>query len=236
MKASGIYSITSPSGGVYIGSAVSLRNRWSSHRSRAAAGLHINPKLQNAFNKYGASAMRFEVLIVCRPEDLLLFEQRAIDLIEPKYNICKVAGNSLGLKRSAETKAKLAARLMGKKQSPETIAKRSASLTGRTVSQETREKLALQKGWRHSDIAIQKMKGRVVSPDQIDRMAERSKGNQNRKGAIIPAEMREAISAKLKGKKRAPAAIEKHRATMALRRAEAAARQMIQSVAYEVKE
>jgi group I intron endonuclease len=46
--------------------------------------------------------------------DLINFEQKAIDLLNPFYNINKIANSSLGIKRSDETKNKISISLKGK--------------------------------------------------------------------------------------------------------------------------
>ena len=88
------------------------------------------------------------------------FEQRCIDALDPEYNICKIAGSSLGVKYTQETKDKLSAMRIGnqnargragKKYQPhsaETKAKISAALMGNKNSlgcirtAETRKKLS----------------------------------------------------------------------------------------------
>lgn len=60
----GVYSITSPSGGVYIGSAVLVRRRWHQHKITLRGQKHKNPTLQNAWNKYGEEQMTFSLLLI----------------------------------------------------------------------------------------------------------------------------------------------------------------------------
>jgi hypothetical protein len=117
-----------------------------------------------------------------------------------------------------ESKASQIANLTGRKDSPETVQKKVAKLTGRPVSEETRAKLALQAGWKHSEESKAKMRGRVVGEKQLIEMAERAKGNTNRLGAVIPKEMRDCISAKLKGKPRTPESIAKQKASWEAKR------------------
>ena len=57
----------------------------------------------------------FTILEVCIPEECIEKEQYYIDLLKPDMNICKVAGNSLGVKRTNETKEKLRQAHLGKK-------------------------------------------------------------------------------------------------------------------------
>jgi group I intron endonuclease len=102
---SGIYEIVNlVNGKKYIGSAKSLHSRFGNHRVRLVSGKHHNRYLQKSWIKYGAEAFAFRVLLICRPTDLICFEQRAIDSLRPEYNLSPTAGSTLlrlGQKRSA---------------------------------------------------------------------------------------------------------------------------------------
>jgi len=86
LNKSGIYKITcDPTGKFYIGSAVSFKKRWCSHVSTAELGRHHNRHFQSAWTKHGKDAFRFEPLLVCKKDDLLMYEQRAIDFLKPNF-------------------------------------------------------------------------------------------------------------------------------------------------------
>jgi group I intron endonuclease len=108
---SGIYKIAAPSGNFYVGSAINIDKRRWLHLFELRKSRHHCKPLQNAYNKYGEDCLIFSTLFYCEPKDLLFYEQRAIDILKPKYNVCKVAGSRLGLKASEETKE----RMRGKK-------------------------------------------------------------------------------------------------------------------------
>ena len=155
---SGIYKITSPSGKFYIGSSKNIKKRWRSHRSELSRGKHANKALQRAFNKYGN--LDFEVIIICRFEDLLLYEQIAIDGLLPDYNVLRVAGRLDGYRHSDETRRRLSESHKGRKLPPEQRAKIGKASreffamnpevverirlvhVGKVVSKETRHKMA----------------------------------------------------------------------------------------------
>lgn len=102
---------------VYVGSACSFRNRWNRHRLELNKGIHINPKLQNSWNKYGEDAFVFEELLYCSKKDLVHFEQivmNAYNSYNTGFNLCPVAGNVLGFKHSESFKESLRQRLLGK--------------------------------------------------------------------------------------------------------------------------
>jgi group I intron endonuclease len=102
---SGIYTIYSKlkPERFYIGSAVNLNQRKSVHFSNLSNIKHPNRILQNHFNKYGEQDLVFEILEYVKYKTKLIErEQFYIDELNPYFNICKVAGSSLGTKRSEE--------------------------------------------------------------------------------------------------------------------------------------
>jgi group I intron endonuclease len=155
-KLTGVYQIRNlVNGKIYVGSTTkSFRSRWADHRTAMLRGDHRNPKLQNAWNKYGPSCFVFEILVACPRELCIHFEQIVMDRLlafSEGYNLLPVAGSSLGLKHSEETKAKLSKLKKGTKHSPETNAKIAAAQTGKKRSHETCEKIrALKLGVKRS--------------------------------------------------------------------------------------
>jgi group I intron endonuclease len=128
---SGIYAIVNrTTGDYYIGSALVLRKRRNSHFHALRQGKHDSVYLQRAWEKYGSGAFYFHPFIVCRREDLIFFEQRAIDALKPRYNMRALAGSNLGAKFSDEAKAKMRAAKLGKKQNPVHVEARAALLRG----------------------------------------------------------------------------------------------------------
>lgn len=164
----GVYSITTPSGRQYIGSAVNFSRRWRVHLCRMKQQKHDNAILQSAWNKHGDKLV-FKKLIVCPPDQVLLYEQLAIDSLNPKMNICRIAGNTRGYQHTEETKSRFIDRRKsfgnaGKKHSIETREKISRKKKGRVsnrlnipVSDEVKEKIRAT------------LKGRVNTPEQIAR-------------------------------------------------------------------
>lgn len=104
---SGIYLISNTTNGhLYVGSAVNIQKRFAGHRHQLHAGNHHSRYLQNAWNKYGSESFEFRVLFFCSKENLIFFEQRALDVLKPEYNSSPTAGNCLGVKHTEETKQK----------------------------------------------------------------------------------------------------------------------------------
>lgn len=106
-KRSGIYKIENTvNGKIYIGSAVDLRMRRNKHFSDLRKNKHPNSHLQSAFNKYGEESFFFSAILLCDKENLILYEQMALDSLRPKYNKNPRAESTLGYRYSEETKQK----------------------------------------------------------------------------------------------------------------------------------
>ena len=89
MKFSGIYKITCKANGkVYIGSSKNINVRFQIHRHRLRRNLHVNPLLQNVWNKHGEDSFLFEVIESCEEKDLLKREQYWMDFYD-SYNVRK---------------------------------------------------------------------------------------------------------------------------------------------------
>lgn len=106
---SGIYEIFNQSNGKrYVGSATNFQRRWATHLKSLRECRHHSLALQRAWDRYGESSFVFRVLeIVSEKGSLIAREQHWIDEIAPEYNIAKMAGSSLGIKRGAATKERL---------------------------------------------------------------------------------------------------------------------------------
>lgn len=192
---SGIYEIVNlVNGKRYIGSAKFLRKRRGQHWTRLRGGWHNNRHLQNSWNKHGGENFEFRVLLRCLVDDLLFFEQRAIDAFSPSLNICPTAGSTLGRRHSPATRAKIGARKAGLKMPPRSAEHRAAisrALLGKMPGPEKMEKL--QAGRRAF----------VRTADQCQGVSEalRAAYAQGRHRRDRPPEYREKIAMTLTGRK-----------------------------------
>lgn len=169
-KYTGIYRATNiVNGKIWIGSAAtSLSQRYASHRSLFKRNKN-SPRFQNAWNKYGADAFMWDALMVCDRDFCIYYEQLFLDKLRPYdpsvgYNICSVAGSTLGVrwtesqrvkitnalignkytlghKLTDEHKEKISKAGKGRKMSAEFCLKTKERMIGHKVSEETREKL-----------------------------------------------------------------------------------------------
>ena len=189
----GIYQIINlKTGGCYVGSAVNIRQRWNSHRRRLRFGTHHTGRLQAAWDEYGEGAFEFAKLLVCSPDNLIMYEQRTIDVLKPEYNVRLIARSNLGVKYSAESRARMSAALkgnrntLGYRHTEEARANMSRSkmgqqpMLGRSHSDETKAKMSKAlRGRRHTRAAREKMsntkKGVPLKPEVLAARIERLK-------------------------------------------------------------
>src|SRR6185312_7515975 len=207
---SGIYVFTCrPTGKIYVGSAKKLRNRFLNHRKILRLGTHPNYRFQQAWIKHGEESFDFRVLLVCEPKDLLMYEQRAFDILNPTINVLKIAGSSLGRIYTPQAYANIVAGNRKRGADPEIRARMSAAAKGRTFSPEHKEKLrAALKGRSRPRDVIEKIiatkalkrggrppaksspnKGRGRAPDWKERIAALMRVR------VISAETRAKMSA-----------------------------------------
>jgi group I intron endonuclease len=188
---SGVYAITNHvSGHRYIGSAVLLRKRWKEHTRQLSERRHHSVYLQRAWDKYGPDSFDFRPILFCAKEMLIEFEQRAMDVLKPEYNIAPVAGSQLGYRHSDETRAKLRAARARNGFSP---------MRGRRHTHEANEKNRLA----HL--------GRKNGPPSAD---TREKIAASQRGRIVPHDIRARIAATLTGRKQCAETLAKRSASL----------------------
>ena len=195
MIISGIYKIQSTikPERYYIGSAVNINNRWKHHISELKLNKHGNKKLQNHVNKYGINDLQFHIVENCDKEKLIQYEQIFIDKWNPYFNICKIAGSALGIKRSIETCKKISEKAMGHqrnvgRKSPPHVIEKLANFNRNRIKTDL-EKKHLSDG--HMGI-------RPSSATRI-KMGIKKIGNTNRLGIKASEETREKM--RISGKK-----------------------------------
>lgn len=104
---SGVYKITNiVNNKCYIGSSYDIKKRTNCHFNQLRKNIHTNSHLQRSFNKHGEDRFAVTTIIKCSIEELLILEQYLIDFYQPSYNICKIAGSTLGFKPSLESRLK----------------------------------------------------------------------------------------------------------------------------------
>lgn len=156
-----IYRILCTANGrAYIGSSVEAKRRFYLHRLDLEAGRHHSPRLQAAWNKYGADAFVFEV--VEHVEDALFLVGREQNWLwnneSTLLNCSMVAGSPLGVKRTEEQKQRMKASkqaFYATEEGKAHLANMHAKNRGRVMTDEERE--------RRSQSARGKIAGRPKS-------------------------------------------------------------------------
>lgn len=117
----GIYKILNKvNNKVYIGSATDIRKRWRDHKWYLNHNKHHNSHLQSSWNKYGAEAFEFLVLLECSIDELLEKEKEntlKYDSLNKNfgYNVNEPQKIFLNRKCSQETKNLISQRMSGEK-------------------------------------------------------------------------------------------------------------------------
>lgn len=246
----GVYSILNLENGKhYIGSTKHLSKRFKEHIYDLGSGRHSSRILQNAWNKYGHEAFRFDVIEVVEggKEALLEREQFWMDQTLPYYNVAKKAESRAGIRATEETKRRISeAKFNQSDETREKIGRASKAMwedremrerlieaaKGRSpVSEETRAKLSAA-GRSHTEEAKRKQGvawlGRAHTDESLAKMREAQSGK------FISEEQREKLRQANLGKTHSEETKRKMREAHARRRAEKSAQS--QSAEREVQE
>lgn len=173
---SGIYAIKNKMNNkMYIGQSVNVNKRKSYHLWLLRNNSHFNPKLQNAFNKYGEENFEFVILEKCNKEEL---DDKEIEYISRYnttnngYNICEGGEGSLGRTLSEETKQKISNANTGRKQDEVAKKRKSEAIKELWKTAEYRKKMKQRpkpKPWN---------KGRRLTEEEKKHLSEKLKGRR----------------------------------------------------------
>lgn len=156
-KMPGVYKIQSKiePDKFYVGSSVSMNDRWSSHKERIRSNKDCCPLLGNYARKHGIENMEFIILEqfdFISVDHLLGREQFYIDTLNPTLNISKDTRSRYGTHNSEEgclniskSKSGINNPRLGITMPQETRDKISVSNTGKTLTKEHKEKLSKAK-------------------------------------------------------------------------------------------
>src|SRR5260221_8140742 len=152
----GVYRwVNKINGNSYVGCSIDLGRRFYQYFNINHLKRNTCMRICRALLKYGYSNFKLEILKYCNPAKSSQLEQFYLDLLKPEYNILKLAGSSLGFRRSEETRAKISAYrkgkykgenspLFGKTPSEETSAKLSSSMMGNSNSKNNPNSIKIQ--------------------------------------------------------------------------------------------
>ena len=150
---SGVYKITNKiNEHSYIGSSIDIYKRWITHKWYLNRNKSHNIAFQRAWEKYGAEAFDFSILLICDKENTVMYEQVYLDYYKPEYNIaidalCPNKGRAL----SEEHKRKIGEANSKHKMSEEQKEFLRQFHVGVPISEETKRKMSeSRKGKPHS--------------------------------------------------------------------------------------
>jgi group I intron endonuclease len=192
-----IYSITNTVNGKnYVGhTAKEPYVRWYGHLLELLNQKHLSPHLQNSWNKYGRKAFEFKVLEFCTLANKLEREQFWMDELGAVYNIAKVAGSTLGTKRTPEDRKKFS--------EAQKRAKTAQRFLHNDKAQQRHKEVLKSKEYR--DKMSKSMKGRVRSEQSRRNISEgRKKLFVSGYKQIVTEEQRIKLSLAGKGRKKTP--------------------------------
>ena len=179
----GIYKIQNQQNGKsYIGSSNRLRIRQKLHLRSLRKGKHHSTALQNSWHKYGESSFHFEIIEEVFDKNLLLVrEQNYLDTLKPEYNILKIAGSSLGKKRSIESREKMRMAHLGEKHSEERRRTKSIAQGGenhwtkkKKFSEQAKENMSLAQKKLYASGYISPSKGRKMPISAVEKSRQRN--------------------------------------------------------------
>lgn len=183
MSKAGIYMLVNKvTSKVYVGSSRNCDRRKSEHISKLRRGVHVNAKLQAAWNKYGEDAFEFKtVFTVLDVSQIEAIEQKFLDeadAVRTGYNLAPKAGNTAGWKAPPETRKRMseaakkrdnslqvqrmADATRGKKRPQYVIDAMQAGRKANLLSEETRAQMS----------ASAKARGCTSSPEHLERLRQ----------------------------------------------------------------
>lgn len=199
---SGIYAIENArTGQLYVGQSVKARQRVLQHFGYLRKGKHQNPHLQRSFDKHGADAFVGRTIVICRPEDLPLYEKLIIHGLktdERAHGFNLAGATPSNYRHAEETKRRISIGVSARPnqrapKSEETKRKIAATLTGRVGANKGRKFTPEHR----ANLAAAKRKY-WASPEGRAKMMELL----NSPGCLrLSPEVRKKISASLKGRK-----------------------------------
>jgi group I intron endonuclease len=200
-KHSGLYEICCyPRGTIYIGSSVNIYRRWQQHKQALRANKHKNRKLQAYWNKYGEEAFTFCLLEIAEPDQLIEREQAYLDAARPSLNINEKAGNSLGVKRTPETRKRISDAVKADAEAIARCRRMAEEQRGKSVHDDaTKKKIGeasrrmwerrRASGWKQSAEAKEKIKAarrrQVFSEESREKLSKTLRAANARKRAWL---------------------------------------------------
>ena len=157
----------------YVGSTANVKRRHEQHLWALRNNRHHSPKLQHAWNKYGADAFNFRVISNENSKaEMIELEQFLLDeaaLASSGYNINPIANNVGLLPKSDEHKRKIGLARLGKKNTSESLQRMSEAAKRRGPIRRSKESY---------ERSAAKMRGRKLSEEARAKLREAFKNRK----------------------------------------------------------
>jgi group I intron endonuclease len=173
----------------YIGSAVNLFQRKKEHFKCLKNRNHHNRHLQNHVNKYGIDVLSFSIIQCCPKEKLIKQEQYWINLLQPEFNICKIANSTLGLKYTKEQRQQWVG-INNPAKRPEVRKKLSIAAKNKIISEETKRRMRIANSGKNNGMYGKKQ---TESSKLKNRLSNIGKHNGNKNPMFGKTHTKEAI-------------------------------------------
>jgi group I intron endonuclease len=179
LNKSGIYFLTNLiTSDIYVGQSINLGKRLGQYLTLSYLEDRNNLIISRALVKYGYINFSISILEYCDKPNLTEKEQDYINLLNPTYNILKVAGSLSGYKHSLESRDKRSKSLKGM------YVGIKSSFYGKTHTEKTKEIMSLDRqgidnyfyGKTHSEETKQLMRQKALnrkhSAETLEKMAK----------------------------------------------------------------
>jgi group I intron endonuclease len=191
----GIYKITSPSGKIYIGQSVGIKERFRGYKYLKSKR---QTKLHYSLIKYGYVNHVFEIILECNIHELNKYERYYQD----KYDVLSNNGLNCRLTQDGDRSGRCSEELRAK-----------LSVISKNMSDETKQKISnAGKGRRHTEDVKLKMSkshsGKLFSDEHKLNISK------NRKGMLFSDEHKVNLSKAKKGIKQCELAVKKRSDSM----------------------
>lgn len=171
----------------YIGSSRNPKRRISCHKTLLRKGRHFNPWLQRVWDTRGENGLEFKIILYCRVEDLVFYEQLLIDNTKKIFNTARSAtpGPKKGRTVWTEERKKKHSELM----------RGNTHLRGYKVTEETRRKMSASAP-KTKNISEQRRKALSSHLSELNRKLNKNKP-QNQPGRKLSEEHKEKLRGKV---------------------------------------
>ena len=177
----GVYSITSPSGRIYVGQSVDIEKRWAGYR--VYSGCNKQRRLYASLKKYGSDAHVYSILEECEESALNARErywQEALDTLSRGGLNCRfVSAHDKTGSPSSESRQRMSQAQRGKNNPNYGKRGTSSPLYGRQRPEHVREKIKAYQETRGRLVEQYDISGQLIRVAKVREFVEAGFNNGN---------------------------------------------------------